>query len=82
MEGRRPGLQAVFKLLGKNLQVAGSLEDLLRNFAGDLVLAVAIGNSAEEGGHNHLRPHLPHGKHCVIENAVVPPLRERLRLRF
>ena len=79
---RLPGLQAVFELLGKDLGVGGGLEGLLRNFAGDLVLAVAVGNSADKGGDDDLRPHLAYRQHCIVEHAVVSPAGEGFLLSF
>src|SRR5271165_4608146 len=45
---RRPRTQALRDLIGKNGRVAGELEDLLRGFSGDLVLAVPVGDVSSE----------------------------------
>ena len=46
------------------------------------MLAVAVGNAADESGDNDLRPLLPHGEHGIVEHAVVSPLLEGFLLRL
>jgi hypothetical protein len=45
----------------------------LRYFAGNLVVAVSVGNAAYKRGDNHLRPLATDGQHGVVEHAVVAP---------
>ncbi len=79
---RLPGLQSIFELLGKDLRIAGCFEDLLRNLAGDLVLPVAVGNSANKRCQNYLWPDLPHRQHRIVKHAVMSPLLESFLLSF
>ena len=69
-------------MLGKDVGIGGGFEDLLRNFAGDLVLAVAVGDAADEGGDDDLRALAAHGEHGVVEHAVVAPSSEGFFLGF
>ena len=59
-EAARAAGRASFELelLGKDFWIAGCLEDFLRNFAGDLVLAVSVGDAADKRGDDDLRAHL------------------------
>ncbi len=83
IDGQRlPGLQAILQLLGKDLGIGGGLEGLLRDFARDLVVAVAVADAADKGGDDDLRALLPHGQHRVVEHAVVAPLGKGLFLRL
>ena len=79
---RMPGLQSVFQLLWKNLGVAGRIENLLRNLAGDLVLAVAVGNTANKSRNDQLRTLAAHRQNSIVQNAVMSPALERLLLSF
>ena len=81
IDGQRlPRLQAVFQLLGKDLGIAGDFERFLRDFAGHLVLAVAVGHAADKRGQDDLRPHHADRQHRVVEHAIVAPLGKRLFL--
>ena len=83
IDGQRlPGLQSILQLIGKHVGIAGCLECLLRNFAGNLVMAVAVRDAADKRGNNHLRPDAPHCQHRVVEHALVSPFGKRLRLSF
>ena len=77
-----PGLQSALELLGEDLGIAGGLEDLLRNLAGDLMMAVAVGNAAQEGGDNHLRTFAPDGQHRVVEHTLMAPFGKGFLLSF
>jgi len=66
-----PGLQSVFQLLGKNLGIAGRFENLLRNLAGDLMLAVAVGDAANKSRNDHLWPFTPDSQHSIVEYAFM-----------
>ena len=79
---RMPGLQSVFQLLGKNLGIAGRFENLLRNLAGDLMLAVAVGDAANKSRNDHLWPFTPDSQHSIVEYAFMSPALERLLLSF
>ena len=83
VDGQRlPWLQPILQLLGKYLGIAGNFEGFLRDLAGDLVVAVAVAGSADEGRKDNLRPHHAHREHRIVEHAVVAPLGEGLFLRF
>src|SRR6202044_3001642 len=71
-----------FELLGKDAGVGGCFEDFLGNFAGDLVVAVAVGDAAYEGGDDDLGALAADGEDSVIENAVMAPLGEGFFLRL
>ena len=74
---RRPGEQAGLDLIGKDSGVPGGLEDFLRHFAGDLVLAVAVGDAADKDGGEDQGTIEADGADDVVENAVVSPDGER-----
>ena len=46
------------------------------------MLAVAVGDAADEGGDDDLRALAADGEDCVVEDALVGPLREGFLLRF
>ena len=79
---RLPRLQTILELLGKDLGIARDFEGFLRDFARDLVMAVAIGRSADKGGQDDLRPHHAHREHRVVKHAIVAPLGEGFFLGF
>ena len=68
--------------LGEDVGVAGGFEDFLRDLAGDLVLAVAVGDGAGEDGGDDERAVEADGADGVVEDAVVAPLGEGLFLGF
>ena len=70
---RRPGEQAGLDLIGKDFGVSGGLEDFLRHFAGDLVLAVAVGDAADEDGGEDQGTIEADGADDVVEDAFVSP---------
>ena len=79
---RLPWLHAEFELLWKDFGIAGRLECFLRDFAGDLMLAVTVAHRADKRRQHDLRANHAHGKHGVVEHAIVAPLGERLFLRL
>jgi hypothetical protein len=70
---RRPGEEAGLDLIGKDGGVASRLEDFLRHFAGDLVLAMAVGDASDEDSGEDQRTIETDGAHHIVENAVVSP---------
>src|ERR1019366_8827261 len=85
---RLPGLESGVsvlvgsQLLGENVWVGCRFEYFLRDFAGNLVMAVAIRDAANECGYDDLRPLASHRQHGIVEHAVVSPLCEGLFLRL
>jgi hypothetical protein len=61
-----PGLDAILELLGEYVRVCGSLENLLHDFAGNLVLAVAVGDSAYKCGGKYLGTLTTNCEHCIV----------------
>ncbi len=79
VDGQRlPGLQSVLELIGEDFGIGGGFEDFLRDLAGDLVLAVAVGDAADEGGDDDLGALAADGEHGVIEDAVDGPIGRRI----
>jgi len=70
------------ELLGEDGGVGCGFENLLRDFAGDLVVAVAVCDAADEGGDYDLRAFAADGEDGVVEDAVVAPSGEGFLLRF
>ena len=70
------------ELLGKDVGVGGGFEDFLRDFAGDLVVAVAVGDAADKGGDDDLRALAADGEDGVVEDAVVAPAGKGFFLSF
>ena len=74
--------QAVLRTVRERLGIGGGFEDFLGDLAGDLVLAVAVGDAADKGGDDDLRALAADGEHGVVEHAVVAPSREGFFLSF
>ena len=72
----------LLQLIGKDRRVARGLEGLLRDFAGDLMMAVAVGDSANKVGEDDLRTLAAHGQHRVVEYALMAPAGKGLLLRL
>jgi hypothetical protein len=70
------------KLLGEDGGIGCGFENFLRDFSGDLVVAVAVCNAADEGGDDDLRALAADGEDGVVEDAVVAPASEGFFLRF
>ena len=70
------------ELLGEDGGVGCGFEDFLRDFAGDLVVAVAVGDAADEGGDDDLGALAADGEDGVVEDAFVAPAGECFFLRF
>ncbi len=79
---RLPGEDALRGEFGEDLGVAGSVEDLLGDLPGDLVLAVAVGDAAEEDGREDQRAVKADRANRVVEDTLVGPLAEGLLLGF
>jgi hypothetical protein len=79
---RLPGQDAFGGELGEDLGVAGGEEGLLRDLAGDLVLAVAVGDAADPGAGEDEGAVEADGANHVIEHAVMAPLGEGLLFRL
>ena len=70
---RRPGEKAGLDLIGKDGGVSGGLEGFLCHFARDLVLAVAVGDAANEDGGEDQGAIEADGANDVVEDALVSP---------
>ena len=70
---RGPGGEAH---VGEDAGVGGGEKDFLADFAGDLVVAVAVGGSADKGAGEDERAVKADGADGVVEDAVVGPLGE------
>jgi hypothetical protein len=71
---RLPGLEAGGDLVGEDAGIAGGVEGLLCDLAGDLVLAVAVGGFADEDAGDDQRAVEADGADGVVEDALVGPL--------
>ena len=78
----RPSFSDGLELLGKDGGVGSGFEDLLRDFAGDLVVAVAVSDAADEGGDDDLGAFAADGEDGVVEHALVAPAGEGFSLSF
>ena len=62
--------------VGEDGGVGGGFEGFLGDLAGDLVLAVAVGDVADEDGGDDERAVEADGADGVVEDALVAPLRK------
>ena len=81
LEGR-PGEDAFAGELGEDVGVGGGLEDLLGDLAGDLMLAVPVGDATDEDGGDDERAVEADGTDGVVEDALMGPLAEGFFLGF
>jgi hypothetical protein len=79
---RLPGEDAFGGEIGEDLGVAGSEEGFLGDFAGDLVLSVAVGDVANPGAGEHQRAEDANGADDIVEDALVGPFAEGFGLGF
>ena len=77
-----PGEDALGGEFGEDFGVAGGEEGLLGDLAGDLVLAVAVGDASDPGAGEHEWPVEAYGADYVVEDAFVGPLGERFGFGF
>ena len=77
-----PGEDAFGDHVGKDFGVGGGEEGFLGDLAGDLVLAVAVRDAADEGGGDDEGADEADGADGVVEDAVVGPLGEGFGLGF
>ena len=70
---RRPRPQAFANLFGKTVGIGSRFEDFLRHLPCHLMVAVAVGRSADETGSNDERTCHAHDAHGIGQDAVIAP---------
>ena len=77
-----PGKDTFGGEFGEDFGIGGGDEGFLGDLAGDLVLAVAVGDAADEGGGDDEGAEEADGADGVVEDALVGPLGEGFFLGF
>src|SRR5262249_21240441 len=79
---RLPGKEAGADLFRKQSRIASGIEDFASHLAGDLVISVAVGRTADEHGRDYERPSHAHDANYIGEHTLARPMSERFLLCF